>query len=343
MRRLLNTLYIFTEDAYLTLDGENVVARVQGKEIGRVPLHTLESIISFAYPGASPALMAGCAKRGVSLSFLDQKGRFLASACGEVNGNVLLRREQFRWADDEDKSLELARSFVLGKLFNSRWVLQRCVRDHAGRVDEDVLGHASELLAASMASVRECSDMAALRGIEGDAAAAYFSAFDELLLRDGETFYFCGRTRRPPTDAVNAMLSLFYTVLANDCALALSAVGLDPFVGFMHVDRPGRRSLALDVMEELRPVMVDRFVVAAVNNRVVDAESFTTRETGEVRLTDDGRKALFTSWQERKREKITHPFLKEKVPWGLVPHVQAQLLAKCIRGDLDAYPPLLWK
>ena len=343
MRRLLNTLYIFTEDAYLTLDGENVVARVQGKEIGRVPLHTLESIVTFAYPGASPALMAGCAKRGVSLSFLDQKGRFLASACGEVNGNVLLRREQFRWADDEGKSLELARNFMLGKLFNSRWVLERCMRDHAGRVDEGVLGHASELLAASIDSVRGCSDMATLRGIEGDAAAAYFAAFDELLLRDGETFYFRGRTRRPPTDAVNAMLSLFYTVLANDCASALSAVGLDPFVGFMHVDRPGRRSLALDVMEELRPVMVDRFVVAAVNNRVVDAESFTTRETGEVRLADDGRKALFMSWQERKREKITHPFLKEKMPWGLVPHVQAQLLAKCIRGDLDAYPPLLWK
>ena len=343
MRRLLNTLYLFTEDAYLALDGENVVARVDGKEVGRVPLHTLEAIVSFAYPGASPALMAGCAERGVALSFCDRRGRFLASAQGEVSGNVLLRKEQFRWSDDEAKSLGVARNFIVGKLYNSRWVLERCVRDHGERVDAAKLKAASEQLAASISSARCCESLGALRGIEGDAAAAYFSVFDELLLRDGDTFYFHGRVRRPPTDAVNAMLSLFYTALARDCSSALSAVGLDPFVGFLHVDRPGRRSLALDLMEEFRPLMVDRFVVTAVNNRVVDASCFERRETGEVRLTDDGRKELFKSWQDKKKETITHPFLKEKIPWGLAPFVQAQLLAKCIRGDLDAYPPMLWK
>lgn len=343
MRILLNTLYIFTEDIYLTLDGENVVAKAAGEERGRFPLHTLEAIVSFAYPGASPALMAACSERGVSLSFFSQNEKFLASAQGEVSGNVLLRREQFRWADDEQKSLGVARNFILGKLFNCRWVLERCVRDHGMRVDEKALKSASSQLAASIEDVRACDSMESLRGIEGDAASVYFSVFDELLLRDPETFYFHGRNRRPPTDPVNAMLSLFYTVLTKECASALSGVGLDPFVGFMHVDRPGRRSLALDLMEEFRPLLVDRFVVSAVNNRVVDASSFETRETGEVHLTDEGRKSLFESWQTRKRETMTHPFLKEKMPWGLVPHIQAQLLAKCIRGDLDAYPPVLWK
>lgn len=343
MRQLLNTLYIFTEDTYLTLDGENVVARVQGQETGRVPLHTLESIVSFAYPGASPALMAACSERGVSLSFFSQSGRFLASAEGEVSGNVLLRREQYRWADDPEKSLSVARNCIAGKLFNSRWVLERCIRDHGMRVNADAIKEVSNYLAAAIPEVRTCASMDSLRGIEGDAAATYFSVFDELLLRDTDTFYFHGRTRRPPTDPVNSMLSLFYNVLAKDCSSALSSVGLDPFVGFMHTDRPGRRSLALDLMEEFRPIMVDRFVISAVNNRVVNPSHFEQRETGEVRLTDEGRKALFKAWQERKRETFMHPFLKEKIPWGLAPFVQAQLLAKYIRGDLDAYPPLLWK
>jgi CRISP-associated protein Cas1 len=343
MRKLLNTLYVFTEDVYLTLDGRNVVAKREGKEAGRVPLHTLESIQTFSYMGASPALMGACAEQGISLGFFDRRGRFLADIHGAQRGNVLLRKRQCLASVDQTESLEIARNFMAGKLFNSRWVLERSVRDHGMRIDSERVKAASTKLALSLENARASMTMDSLRGIEGDAAAVYFSVFDELLLRDKETFFFKERTRRPPTDSVNAMLSLFYTVLARDCSSALEAVGLDPYVGFMHVDRPGRRSLALDCMEELRPVMVDRFVVTAVNNRVVNASCFETRESGEVLLTDIGRKTLFKQWQERKKEQIVHPFLGEKIPWGLVPFVQAQLLSKCLRGDLDGYPPFMWK
>lgn len=343
MRRLLNTLYVFTEDAYLTLDGENVVVRRDGDELGRVPLHTLEGILCFSYRGASPGLMGACAERGVALSFFDRRGRFLAGVRGEVRGNVLLRKAQYAWSEDPAKSLAVARNFIVGKLYNGRWVLERAVRDHGMRIDADAVKVASMRLDASMHSAATCNSLDRLRGVEGDAAAEYFGVFDELILRDKEAFRFSGRVRRPPTDAMNAMLSLFYTVLAYDCTSALEGVGLDPYVGFMHVDRPGRHSLALDLMEELRPVLVDRFVLSAVNNRVVRLEHFDQRESGEVRLSDEGRRALFGTWQERKKEMITHPFLKEKIPRGLVPHVQALLLARFIRGDLDGYPPFLWK
>ncbi len=343
MRHLLNTLYVFTEDAYLTLDGENVVVRRDGDELGRVPLHTLEGILCFSYRGASPGLMGACVERGVALSFFDRKGRFLAGVQGEERGNVLLRKAQYAWSEDPEKSLAVARNFIVGKLYNGRWVLERAVRDHGMRIDADAVKAASARLDASMRGAASCESMDTLRGIEGDAAAEYFGVFDELVLRDKEAFRFVGRVRRPPTDPMNAMLSLFYTVLAFDCASALEGVGLDPYVGFMHVDRPGRRSLALDLMEELRPVLVDRFVLSAVNNRVAKPEQFERREPGEVRLSDEGRRALFGAWQERKKETITHPFLKEKIPRGLVPHVQALLLARCIRGDLDGYPSFLWK
>lgn len=343
MRHLLNTLYVFTENAYLVLDGENVVVRCDGAELGRVPLHTLEGILCFSYRGASPGLMGACAERGVGLSFFDRRGRFLAGVHGGQRGNVLLRKTQYAWSESDEKSLAIARNFITGKLYNSRWVLERAVRDHGLRIDADSVKAASAKLDASLRSAADCEAMDSLRGIEGDAAAEYFGVFDELVLRDKETFLFSGRVRRPPTDATNAMMSLFYTVLAFDCASALEGVGLDPFVGFMHADRPGRRSLALDLMEELRPVFVDRFVLSAVNNRVVGPLDFERRESGEVRLSDEGRKALFGAWQERKKETITHPFLKEKIPRGLVPHVQALLLARCVRGDLDGYPPFLWK
>lgn len=343
MRRLLNTLYVFTEDAYLALDGENVVVRRGEGELGRVPLHTLEGILCFSYRGASPGLMGACAERGVALSFFDRKGRFLADVHGEQRGNVLLRKAQYAWSEDPEKSVAVARNFIVGKLYNGRWVLERAVRDHGLRIDADAVKAASGRLDASMRGAASCESMDRLRGIEGDAAAEYFGVFDELILRDKEAFRFAGRVRRPPTDAVNAMLSLFYTVLAHDCAAALEGVGLDPYVGFMHADRPGRRSLALDLMEELRPVMADRFVLSAVNNRVVKPTQFEQRESGEVRLSDEARRTLFEAWQARKREPVMHPFLKEKIPRGLVPHVQALLLARCIRGDLDGYPPFLWK
>ncbi len=343
MRKLRNTLYVLTEDAYLTLDGENVVARQAGEERGRVPLHTLESICCFSYRGASPALMGACAERDIALSFFTPRGRFLARACGEQRGNVLLRKRQYAWSEDGERSLEIARAFITGKVYNGRWVLERGLRDHGMRIDADSVRSASGRLADSLEHIRNCQDEASLRGIEGDAAAEYFGVFDELILRDKERFSFPGRVRRPPTDPVNALLSLFYTVLASDCASALEGVGLDPYVGFLHADRPGRRSLALDLMEELRPVMVDRFVLTAVNNRIISPGDFERRESGEVRLGEQGRKTLLAAWQERKRDEITHPYLKEKMSWGLVSHVQALLLSRFVRGDLDGYPPFLWK
>lgn len=343
MRRMGNTLYLLTEDAYLSLDGENVVARREGAECGRVPLHTLEAILCFSYAGASPALMGACADRGVGLSFFTPRGRFLARACGQQKGNVLLRKRQYALSENEGASLDIARSFITGKVYNARWVLERGLRDHGMRIDADAVREASLRLKGSLGHIADCDNEASLRGIEGDAAAEYFGVFGELVLRDKESFAFSGRNRRPPTDRVNAMLSLFYSVLMMDCASALEGVGLDPYVGFLHTDRPGRRSLALDLMEELRPIMVDRLVLTAVNNRVVGPDDFVMRETGEVRLDERGRKALFALWQERKRDEITHPYLKEKVAWGLVPHVQALLLARFVRGDLDGYPPFLWK
>lgn len=343
MRQIKNTLYVFTEDLYLSLDGENVVAKKLGKEVSRIPLHTLDSILSFSYAGASPALMGACSSRGIELAFFTQNGRFLADVRGIVHGNVLLRKAQFIASLDEEVALRIARGFILGKVYNSRWLLERTIRDHSLRIDSSRVKLVSQHLVASLNEIRGCNSLESLRGIEGDAAAAYFSVFDELILNADDFFSFNGRNKRPPKDAVNAMLSMFYSVLALDCSSALQGAGLDPYVGYLHVDRPGRRSLALDCMEELRSVVVDRFVLTCLNNRVVDKGCFEVRESGEVYLNDKGRKTLFDQWQKRKREVITHPFLKEKVPWGLVPHVQAQLLAKYLRGDIDGYPPFLWK
>ncbi len=344
MRRLLNTLYVLSEDLYLTLDGENVVAKKSGQEMGRVPLHTLESILSFSYMGASPALMGKCAENNIGLAFFrPTSGKFLADVGGEQQGNVLLRRTQYHWANNDSQSLPIARNLIVGKIFNCRWVLERALRDHGMRIDVRVVKQASVHLAESIKAAAIAETMDSLRGIEGDAAAVYFSVFGELILANDDSLVFRGRNRRPPTDPANAMLSLFYTVLSLDCSSALRGVGFDPYVGFFHTDRPGRRSLALDCMEELRPVLVDRFVLSVINNRVVSLGDFSHRETGEVQLTDIGRKKLFDVWQRRKRETLTHPYLKEKILWGLVPYVQAQLLAKCLRGDIDGYPAFLWK
>lgn len=343
MRQIKNTLYVFTEDLFLALDGENVVAKRSGKEVSRIPLHTLESIYTFSHSGASPALMGTCARLGIELAFFTPNGRFQADVQGDIYGNVLLRKAQFAAAMDEESSLDFAKGFILGKVYNSRWVLERAIRDHGLRIDSERVKAASAHLAASLFEVRSCDTFERLRGIEGDAAATYYSVFNELIMNGDEFFSFTGRSRKPPRDAVNAMLSMFYSTLSLDCASALRGVGLDPYVGFLHVDRLGRRSLALDCMEELRSVLVDRFVLTTINNKVVNRGCFDMRETGEVLLNDRGRRVLFERWQKRKREVIMHPFLKEKVPWGLVPCVQSQLLAKHLRGDLDGYPPFLWK
>lgn len=343
MRKLLNTLFITTEDAYLALDGENVVVRQDERELARFPFHTLEGIFTFSYAGASPALMGACVKRGINLCFCSPNGRFLARAAGEANGNVLLRRTQYRIADDLACSCEIARNMVFGKVFNARWSLERTLRDHSMRVDETKLDEASRRLQEALPVIKEVKSLEALRGLEGECAAIYFGVFNEMIVANKDDFVFCGRSRRPPLDRVNAMLSFVYALLSNDCASALESAGLDSYVGFLHRDRPGRSSLALDLMEELRCSLADRFVITLINTRTIKAEDFEERESGAVIMTDNGRKKLIKAWQERKREQITHPFLKEKIPWGLVPYIQAMLLARHLREDIDAYPPFLWK
>lgn len=343
MRQLLNTLYITKEDAFLTLDGENVVVKSDAKEIARFPLHPLDGIITFSYAGASPALMGKCAENGIALSFCTPYGRFLARCDGRSRGNVLLRREQYRIADDEQRSAQIAGMFLFGKIYNARWMIERVKRDHALRVDVDKLEQASARLNQTLQTIREITSLDSLRGAEGDAASAYFDVFDQMILRDKETFFFRERNRRPPKDACNALLSFVYMLLTNMCTNALEAVGLDSYVGFMHRDRPGRTSLALDLMEELRPCMADRFVLTLINNRMVSPDDFSCSESGAVMLSDHAWKTVLRAWQEKKQESIRHPFLKEKIPWGLVPFVQAQLLSRYIRGDLEDYPPFLWK
>ncbi len=343
MRHLLNTLFVTSEDIYLSLDGENVVANREGQAVARYPLHTLSGILSFSYAGASPALMGACAQRDISLSFCTPRGRFLARVCGENSGNVLLRRMQYRIADDPAQSCLIARSMIFGKLYNARWSIERTRRDHGLRLDGETLSQASQTVKDLLPAVLAENSLDSLRGLEGAAATAYFRVLDDMILSNKEAFFFHGRTRRPPLDSFNAMLSFAYSLLANDCASALNSVGLDPYVGFLHRDRPGRTSLALDLMEELRPCLADRFVLTLINNRIVKPSDFQHREGGAVLLTDEARRSFLMAWQERKREVITHPYLGEKLSWGLIPYIQALLLSRTIRDDLDAYPPFLWK
>jgi CRISPR-associated protein Cas1 len=343
MRHLLNTLFVTSEDIYLSLDGENVVANREKEVVARYPLHTLSAILSFSYPGASPALMGACAQRGIALCFCTPRGKFLARVTGEANGNVLLRRAQYRTADDSAQSCHMARAMVFGKVYNARWSIERTRRDHGLRVDGARLAEVSGQLKGLLPQLLEVSSLEHLRGLEGAAATAYFGVFDQLILGDRSLFAFQGRSRRPPLDAANALLSFAYSLLSHDCAAALESVGLDSYVGFLHRDRPGRSSLVLDLMEELRPCLADRFVLTAINNRMFKAEDFIFRESGGVFLTDEARRTFLRRWQERKKEPITHPFLGEKLPWGLVPYIQALLLARCLRGDLEEYPPFLWK
>ena len=343
MRKLLNTLYVTTPETYLALDGENVVVLLGEEEKLRLPLHTIESIAYFGYKGTSPALMGACAERGIRLSFFSANGRFLAAASANENGNVLLRKLQYRLSDDPVASAKIARSFILGKVYNSRWILERVTRDHPQRVDVPSIKESCQALAEQMKSIAICEDLDVLRGLEGSASERYFSHFDQMILSDDERFRFENRNRRPPTDRVNAMLSFLYALLSNTCASALQQAGLDPYVGFLHRDRPGRISLALDLMEEFRGLFCDRLALTMINTRVISAKDFDCKENGAVYLNDSGRKAVITAWQSRKQEIIVHPYLGEKIPWGLAPHIQAVLLARYLRGDLDAYPPFFWK
>lgn len=343
MKKLLNTLFITQPDMYLSLDGENIVILREEDPLKRVPLHNLESIVTFGYTGASPALMGYCADKNISLVFLTSSGRFRARVVGESRGNVILRKTQYRISDDETKSAQIARNFIVGKIFNQKWMLERATRDYPMRIDVQKFKEVSAHLSTILQEIRTCEDLEVLRGLEGQAAISYNRLFDQMILQQKDDFYFHSRSRRPPLDNVNAMLSFAYTLLANDTAAALEGVGLDAYVGFMHRDRPGRVSLALDVMEELRGIYADKFVLTLINKKVVNKDDFVKKENGSVIMTDEARKTFLAAWQNKKQEKITHPYLGEKIQWGLVPHAQALLLARFLRGDLDEYPPFLWK
>lgn len=343
MRKLLNTLFILSEETYLSLDGENIVILAENSEKRRFPLHMLENIMCFSYKGASPALMGACAERKIGLSFFSPNGKFLAGVHGKEYGNVLLRKQQYRISDDKEQGVQYAKNMMIGKVYNSRWTLERTARDHKERVDYESIRKISAELQEGLLKIRTVDNIDQLRGIEGELASRYFSVFDELILNQKDDFIFQTRNRRPPMDRVNALLSFAYAVVERECANALRSVGLDPFVGFMHTDRPGRESMALDIMEEFRSILCDRFVLTLINTKTVRKDSFMKGDDGAVLLNDKGRKIFFNNWQNRKRELITHPFLKKKMEWGLVPYIQALLLARTIRGDIEEYPPFLWK
>lgn len=344
MKQHLNTLFITLEGAWLAKDGQAVDIRHGGESKLRVPLHNLDGIVCLGWDiTASAPLMAACADLGVTLSFCSPHGKFMAAVTGFTSGNVLLRREQYRRADDSSASACIARNLIAAKLANSRASLLRAVRDRPASPGNPQLETAAKALSRRISSVACETSLDAIRGIEGDAAAIYFGVFPLLFTVDDPALAMRGRSRRPPLDPINALLSFLYSLLAHDCRSALAAAGLDAAVGFLHRDRPGRPSLALDLMEELRPVLADRTALTLLNRRQLDISDFETRENGAVYLREASRKKVLVEWQERKRTELLHPFIQEKVTWGLIPHLQARLLARHLRGDLDAYPAFLWK
>lgn len=338
MKKLMNTLYVMSEDVYLGIDGENVIVKRDDEILMRVPIHNIEAIIAFNYVGASPALMRKCSENGISLSFFHGDS-FCARIVGRENGNVILRKTQYRYSEDECECLAISRNMILGKVHNQRYVVERARRDYQLRLDYEKLSNASSLLKQSLSFIKNSASLDELRGYEGEAATVYFRVFDELILQNKKNFAFNGRNKRPPLDNVNALLSFAYSLLANECAGAAYSVGLDPYVGFLHRDRPGRQSLALDIMEELRAPVADRFVLSLINKKEIDAKGFNKMESGAVVMEDSLRKTVIQKWQEAKNEQILHPFLQEKIPAGLLPYVQAMLLARYLRGDINAYPP----
>lgn len=344
MKKLLNTVYVTTEGAALRKDGENLVAEIDGVERSRVPFHMLSAVVVFGAILVSPPLMAALAAAGITLTFLDRNGRFQARLEGPVSGNVLLRRAQYRICDAPE---DVVRSIVIGKVANQRAVLMRSLRDYGDEAapdDRAAIARVTERLAQIIRRVERADDtLDRLRGSEGEAANLYFSVFDHLIRSPDQVLRWTGRSRRPPLDPVNALLSFLYTLLTHDCRSALESVGLDPAAGFLHRDRPGRPSLALDLMEELRPVLADRLALSLINRRQLRSDDFIVQEGGAVLMSDDARRTVLTAWQERKREERIHPFIEEKAPLGLVPYLQAQMLARHLRGDLDAYPPWFWK
>lgn len=344
MKKLLNTLYVTTQGAWLARERESVLVRIEQETRLRLPIHTLGAIVCFGQVSASAPLMGLCAERGVALAFLTERGRFLARVLGKTSGNVLLRREQYRRADDPQACAGIVSIQVAAKIANSRSVLQRTLRDRSGGSGNQALQNTVDHLATLLRSVRGRNDpVDSLRGTEGAAARAYFGVFDQLISHDDERFRFSGRNRRPPTDPVNALLSFLYTLLRHDYTAALECVGLDPAVGYLHRDRPGRPGLALDLMEELRAPLADRLALSLINRRQISARGFELQESGAVSMDDETRKTVLVAYQERKRNTLRHPYLDEELEIGLIPHVQAQLFARYLRGDLDAYPAYIWR
>lgn len=343
MRKLLNILFVTNPEAYLARDGENVVVRIDDRIAFRTPVHYLEGIVTFGYTGVSPALLGMCMENNITVSMLTPFGKHLATVEGLPKGNVLLRRKQYRMADSETESAQMAKMFIVGKLAGCRTVLRRFISDYGEAVDVKPIDMACKVLARNIIKLDGDADLDEIRGIEGESARAYFAELNKLILNQKEQFLMKGRSRRPPRDNVNALLSFAYTLLLHETKSALTTVGLDPYVGFLHRDRPGRLGLALDLMEEFRPYLADRFVLSLINRQQLSDKDFIKKESGAVLLKDQPRKTVLEAWQKRKSEEIQHPFLEEKIKVGLLPYAQALLLARYLRGDLDAYPPFIWR
>ena len=343
MKKHLNTLFVTTQGAYLAKERETVVVRVENETRLQLPIHTIGGIVCFGNVMCSPFLMGFCAENDVAISFLSEQGRFLARVQGPVSGNVLLRREQYRRADDMNSAAQMTKFILTGKLANSRAVLQRALRDHAPKLDAQAVANASQRINQSLESLQQDLPLNVLRGLEGEAAHVYFSVFDHLIVSQKDDFTFRERNRRPPLDRVNCLLSFLYTLLLHDVRSALETVGLDPAVGFLHRDRPGRPGLALDMMEEFRPFIADRLALSLINLNQVRANGFETMESGAVLMDDETRKTLLVAYQKRKEDEILHPFIEEKISIGMLFHIQALLLARYLRGDIDGYPPFIWK
>ena len=343
MRQLLNVLFITKPEVYIGLNGENITIKEDNTIIARYPLHNLEEVVCFSNMGVSPALMEKCVEQNISVCFLTPTGRFRGRVIGETRGNVLLRKKQYRVSDDENESLQISRNFILGKVYNEKWQLERYIRQYPLRLSVEDMKKVSGRLSEYMGEIEASENLEQLRGFEGMAQMVYFSSFDHMILNQKEAFYFHGRNKRPPEDRVNSLLSFAYTLLANDITTALETVGLDPYVGFMHQDRPGRASLANDLIEELRAPIANRFVLSLINRKQLKEDDFEINDNKSVYINDSARRTFISEWQKGKQEKLTHPYLDEKIPWGLVPYTQALLLARYLRGDIDQYPPFFWK
>lgn len=343
MKQLLNTLYVTLPDVYLALSGENILVKQEEKILVRYPLHNLENIVIFTYLGMSPKLVQKCLESDIGIAYMSPNGRIIGRVQGESRGNILLRRKQYRVADDADESLNISRNIIFAKIYNEKWIIERYIRQYGERIDTEHLKKVSIYLTQLLHKTQEVENVDELRGVEGLAQVEYFSCFDEMILNQRESFRFERRSRRPPLNPMNALLSYTYAILSNEVASALESVGLDAYAGFMHTDRPGRVSLALDLVEELRAPVADRFVLSLINMGQIKGKDFEYLDNGSVQIKDDAKRAILQIWQKKKEEEITHPFLKEKIKWGLVPFSQALLLARYLRGDLDGYPPFMWK